>query len=449
MHADGNVGALMVAGTSSGSGKTTVTLGLLAALIKRGVAVQPFKCGPDFIDPTLHRLVTGRVSRNLDLWMCGAPFVEQTFAGHGRPADMALIEGVMGMFDGGASSSAALARRLGVPVVLVVDVRSTAESVAAMVKGFETLDPELAPAAVIFNKVGSARHLALLRKAVAEHCRAEVVGHLPRDLHFAIPERHLGLHLGEEEPIGAEALALLADTVAQGVDLDRLLELARQTRGQILPGAAEKPPDSTVRIGVARDRAFCFYYEDNFDLLRRAGAELVFFSPLADGQLPDDIAGLYLGGGYPELHAGRLAKNKPMLAAIRGWAEAGRAIYAECGGFMYLTEGIEDMAGGFHPMARVFPVQTRMGSRRAALGYRELCLKEAGLFGPAGTRLRGHEFHYSEITPMPPEVERVAAADDGGALYRYKKVLAGYVHVHFGLTPQAAEAFVKACRGKG
>jgi cobyrinic acid a,c-diamide synthase len=449
MPTERDFGAIMVAGTHSGAGKTTVTLGLMAALVGKGLAVQPFKCGPDFIDPTLHQLVTGRVSPNLDPWMCGPDFVRRTFSRHGRTVDLAVIEGVMGMFDGGGSSSAALARLLGVPVVLVVDVRSAAESVAAMVKGFETLDPEVAPLAVFLNRVGSERHLSLLRTAIEEHCRAEVIGHLPRDLHFAMPERHLGLHLGEEEPITRGSLALLAETVARTVDLDRLLEIARKYQGGDEVRLPEKSADAGVRIGVARDRAFCFYYQENLELLRQAGAELVFFSPLVDQRLPEEVAGLYLGGGYPELHAGQLARNTPMLAAIKAWAEEGGMVYGECGGFMYLTEGIEDLDGDFHPLTGVFPVRARMRPRRVALGYRELRLREKGALGPAGTRLRGHEFHYSEIGPMPPEIERLDEGDaDSGALYRYKRVLGGYVHLHFGFSPQAAAALVNACRGK-
>jgi cobyrinic acid a,c-diamide synthase len=438
--------AFLVAGTHSGCGKTTVALGLMAALAARGLAVQPFKCGPDFIDPTLHTLATGRISRNLDLWMAGESFTRQSFPRHMEGADIGVIEGVMGMFDGGLSSSAALARCLGVPVVLVLDVRSVAESVAAMVKGFETLEPRVAPQAVLLNRIGSERHLALVRGAIEEHCRAEVIGFLPRSLDFAMPSRHLGLHMGEEA-LAPKALAALARTVSEHIDLDRLLFLAGEGIGCDPASDGEKPPAaSRVRIAVARDRAFCFYYEDNLDLLRAAGAELVFFSPMGDSALPEDIGGLYLGGGYPELFAGELAANGSMRQTIRGWAEAGRPVYAECGGFMYLCRGITADSGEKMEMAGVFPVAARMRRQRAALGYREIRLVRDTLLGPAGTVLRGHEFHYSQIEEMPVAVSRVYAVDNGACEgYSYKNVLGGYMHLHFGFCPRAAEAFVAAC----
>lgn len=438
---------IVIAGTHSGSGKTTVTLGLMAALARRGLAVQPFKCGPDFIDPTLHRLATGRVSRNLDLWMSGVPFVRDGFARHGATAEIAVVEGVMGCFDGGEASSAALAKALGLPLVLVVDVRSMAESVAALVKGFETLDPELRLAGVILNRVGSPRHLELLSGALKQHCQAEVLGYLPRDAEFTIPDRHLGLHMGEEAPLGPESLARLADTVADYVDLDRVVELAGTAATLHAPATVEPLAGGKIRIGVARDRAFCFYYEDNLDLLRAAGAKLVEFSPLGDQALPERLHGIYLGGGYPELYAEQLSANITMREAIKNWSEAGRPLYAECGGFMYLTQGIVDLDGREYPMAGIFPVQARMKKGRSSLGYREANLKGDTLFGPAGTVLRGHEFHYSFIDPMPEEVERVYRLANGQEEgYRIRNTLGGYLHLHWGGTPEAAKNFVSECR---
>ena len=494
--------AFMVAGTSSGSGKTTITLGLLAALRNMGLAVQPFKCGPDFIDPGLHQLACGRVSRNLDLWMMGEPQVRKTFAkcpksslppgggGLGRGgtsdeigrlqihpppsslpsavttaregesiliSDISVIEGVMGMFDGQTSSSAALAKELGVPVVLILDVRSAAESVAAVLKGFETLMPEVAPVAVILNRVASPRHLELVSGAIRLHCRAEILGHLPQSLDFAMPARHLGLFTGEEQPISPEALARLAATITAQVNLERLLELAA---GATMPPAEDVPDRQEsipvqARIGVARDRAFCFYYEDNFDLLRAAGAELVFFSPLEDRCLPEGLDGLYLGGGYPELYASQLSGNLGMRQAIYEWAESGKPLYAECGGFMYLTEGIAGDDVGMLPMAGVFPVTARMQKKRASLGYREVRLEQDCFFGPAGTVLRGHEFHYSVIGEMPDHIARIYAVNssvngiDSREGYRYKNVLGGYLHLHFGFNPRMAGEFVRACRPAG
>lgn len=443
-----SIPGVVLAATHSGAGKTTVTLGLLAALSRRGLRVQPFKCGPDFIDPTLHRLVTGRVSHNLDPWMCGAEFVRDCFVSHSAGAGIAVVEGVMGLFDGGAGSSASLARLLGLPVVLVIDARSMAESVAAVVKGFEELDPQLRVAGVILNRVGSARHLELLRTAVAAHCRAEILGFLPRDQGFAIPERHLGLHMGDEAPLGKEALGLLAGTVARHVDLDRLLGVAATAAPQpVSPARGGHWPGPRVRIGIARDAAFCFYYEENLALLTAAGAELVPFSPLADEALPIDLRGLYLGGGYPELHAAQLAENQGMRQAIRNWSLSGKPLYAECGGFMYLSEGIRDSDGRFHPMAGVFPVAARMQTGRASLGYREATLTGPSFFGPPGMVVRGHEFHYSAIGPMPESVTRVYRLADGRCEgYAVDNTLGGYLHLHFGSQPEAARQFVRFCQ---
>ncbi len=437
--------AVIIAGTQSGSGKTTITLGIMAALAAQGYQVQPFKCGPDFIDPTLHRLVTGSISRNLDIWMSGESFTCETFGRHAENADISVIEGVMGMYDGGNSSSAALAARLGVQVVLVLDVRSAAESAAAVLKGFETLNPDVAPRGVILNQIGSERHLQLVTDAIKKHCRAEILGYLPLTVNFSIPERHLGLHMGDESPLDAEAVSELAQTVQAHIDLDRLMSIGAEVGKEVQPVRTRPAGQPRTRIGVAWDKAFCFYYEDNLDLLRLAGAEPVFFSPLTDEHLPEDISGIYLGGGYPELFAAELSRNKKMLGAIKVWAEKGGLIYAECGGFMYLTQSIIDFDQQVHAMAGIFPVQARMQRRRASLGYREIRLKDDCFFGPAGTVLRGHEFHYSSIDEMPAEVPRIYAVNNETEEgYRYKNVLGGYMHLHFGFSPQAITDFVKA-----
>ncbi len=438
--------ACIISGTSSGSGKTTVTLGLMAALRARGLRVQPFKCGPDFIDPGLHQLVTGSTSRNLDLWMCGEEFTRTTFQENSRGADIAIIEGVMGMFDGGLSSSGMLAKTLGLPGILVLDVRSMAESAAAIVKGFETYLPDAAPRGVILNRIASDRHLQLVSNAIREHCDVEILGHLPRTLEFSIPSRHLGLITGDEAPLSPGALQLLTDTVARHIDLDKVLSLCTS-----MPETALKTSPTSknrrCRIGVARDKAFCFYYEDNFDLLRKTGAELVFFSPVADTRLPENLNALYLGGGYPELYAQQLSGNTAMRTAIGEWIEADGPVYAECGGFMYLTEGIIDQGGNFHPMVGAFPVRARMQEKRASLGYREVRTTGRSCFGPAGTVLRGHEFHYSHIETMPADIARIYEVNNGTREgYAYRKILGGYMHLHFGFSPQVTEDFINFCR---
>ncbi len=440
--------SFIIAGTSSGCGKTTLTLALMAALKRRGLRVRPFKCGPDFIDPTLHRQVTGEVSRNLDVRMCGEEFVRASLARHGADGDICVIEGVMGLFDGGRGSAAHLAALLGIPVILVVDVRSAAESVAAVVRGFESLRSDVRVAGVIFNRVGSARHARLIRGAVEEYCQARILGAMPRDAHISMPSRHLGLHMGSEMQLNIERMVSL---VEEHLDLDLLLRLAQyraeQDKEKIPQPGTRNPQPSSVRLGLAWDEAFCFYYQDNLDMLRLAGAELVVFSPLHDRELPAGLDGIYLGGGYPELHAARLAANTDMRQAMYDFASSGRPVYGECGGFMYLCRAIQDQEGQEHEMAGIFPVRARMGTRLRRLGYRRVELAADCLLGQAGTFCYGHEFHYSEIEAMPDGIERIYLLDDGrGEGYRPAgtNVLAGYVHLHWGRTPEAAQAFVRA-----
>ena len=438
--------SLVIAAPHSGSGKTTVTLGLMAALIRRGFAVAPFKVGPDFIDPGYHRLVTGRSSINLDCWMCNNAFVRGTFARHAAGADSAVIEGVMGLFDGisGASdegSTAQVARLIGAPVILVVDACSQARSAAALVKGFAEFDPRLWLAGVIFNNVGSDNHARILREAVASlPAHIPVFGCIPRDEQVRIPSRHLGLITAEDNPLTHGFIDHLADVTERNLDLPGML---KATAGPAALGVIRTETEQTVltRIAVARDAAFCFVYEDNLRLLREAGAGIVEFSPLADLQLPEGISGMYLPGGYPELFADRLAANAPMKSAIRNAIEAGMPVNAECGGFIYLTQ---EFVG-------VFPVTTRMLPRRKALGYREVLLTADSHLGSAGTVARGHEFHYSEIGEMPEEIERIyrvrkQGVDLGEEGFRYRNCLASYIHLHFGSNPDLAPSFVTACR---
>ncbi len=439
--------ALLIAGTHSGSGKTTITLGLMAALKKLGYAVMPFKCGPDFIDPSLHTLVTGQVSRNLDLWMAGAEFSHQCFTVNSAHADIAVIEGVMGMFDGGESSSAALAAALKVPIILVLDARSAAESVAAVLKGFETLQPECAPKGVIINMIGSDRHFELVKNAIEQHCSSEILGYIPRNLEFKVPSRHLGLHMGEEQPLSEQSISLLAETLITHINIDKMLALAEGKTQQPQTSLTNRHEPS-IRLGVARDKAFCFYYQDNLEIFERAGAEICYFSPLHDKHLPDQLDGIYLGGGYPELYGEQLSCNLTMLQEIHDWAEDSRPIYAECGGFMYLTQGITDLNNRFHSLAGVFPTKAVMQNRRASLGYRELNTNRESFFGPSNTVLRGHEFHYSRIAPMDSGVERIYDVNSGPSEgYRYKNSVGGYMHLHFGYNTKAAHNFIDFCKG--
>lgn len=439
--------ALLIAGTHSGCGKTTLTLGVMAALARRGLAVQPFKCGPDFIDPSLHRMVTGRISRNLDVRMCGAEFVRRSFARNAAGCDCAVVEGVMGLFDGGEGSAAVLAKTLDLPVVLVIDVRSAAESVAAVAHGFATLDPELRLAGIICNRVGSDKHRQMIAEAIARHCNLPIIGFLPREEAISIPSRHLGLHMGEEHPLRGEGLERLIRLIEDHLDLELLLAIAGQRQmDQAMDDTPLVERGAPVRIGVARDSAFCFYYEDNLDLLRDAGAELIFFSPLADAQLPPNLQGLYLGGGYPELHAALLSDNSRMRQQIRHFAEAGHPVYAECGGFMYLCQSITDQDGAVFAMAGLYPLAARMQPRLRSLGYRQPLVESDCLIAEQGSVLHGHEFHYSTVddNPAVPTVYRLSDGRAEG--YVCHHTLAGYIHLHWGRTPQAAARFVAACR---
>jgi len=467
---------IIIAAPHSGSGKTTLTLGIMAALSRRGLRVAPFKVGPDFIDPGYHRLVTGTASVNLDGWICGHEFIRATFAHHAAGADIAVIEGVMGLFDGidgvsDAGSTAEVAKLLGAPVILVVDARSQARSAAALMHGFATFDAEVNVAGVIFNNVASANHERVLREALAASCpRVAVLGCVPRDAALAIPSRHLGLMTADENPLSEAFLAHLCEVVDQHLDLKAIIGLSDSHHVHTVhsvhsvhqvhnvhepaPATSNTGADSTparVKIAVARDAAFCFVYQDNLRLLLERGAELCYFSPLLDSALPPHISGIYLPGGYPELFAAKLAGNGSLKAGIRAAVEAGMPVYAECGGFIYLTGGVAADDNVVHPFVGIFPVQTRMLPRRKALGYREVKLLTDSVIGAQGTIARGHEFHYSEMEEMPPGIERLYAVTRKGVAlgpegYSYKNCLASYIHLHFGSSPDIADSFVARCK---
>jgi len=440
---------LVIAAPASGSGKTTLVLGLLTALKRRGLKVAPFKVGPDFIDPGHHGAACGQVSRNLDGWMCGEQVVRENYLRGCAGAHIALVEGVMGLFDGASGdsdegSTAEISRWLNGQILLVVDARSQARSAAALVKGFVDFDPRLRFAGVIFNRVGSERHRELLEQALCSTPGLPpLLGCLPRNDQVNLSERHLGLITAEEASFDYSAHA---DLVEQSLDLDLLLaavsgETAEQSP-QIMSFVEKVVP---IRIAVARDPAFCFCYPENLERLEAAGAELIFFSPLQE-DIPQNIDGLYLPGGYPELYLDRLAANITMLERLRALAETGLPIYAECGGLLMLCEGLNNQI-----LAGIFPAQAKLLSKRKALGYREVTFKTDTPIGPRGTVARGHEFHYSEIE-MPVAVgrsyslSRKGGADLGSEGFRYKNVLASYVHLHFGSNPQLAVNFVQFCK---
>ena len=450
----------LISAPQSGSGKTTVSLAIMAALVRRSLSVSPFKCGPDFIDPSYHRLVTGRPSINLDGWMCGETFVRETFCANLASRSIAVIEGAMGLFDGiGASSregsSAQISAITGAPVVLVVNARGMAASAAALVKGFAGFDPQVRLAGVIFNNVGSESHAVLLKEALACHCpEIFCFGCIPRDESLVIPSRHLGLITAEDNPLSVDFIEQLADSAERFLDLDQLAELAFTPPQTAVKPTTMREVEPCVRIAVARDPAFCFMYEDNLRLLREAGAELTFFSPLNDTALPTAIHGIYLPGGYPELYAVELAKNVAMKESISAAVAEDMPVYAECGGFVYLTEGIDasdnQLSANF---VSVFPVRCRMLPHRKALGYRQVELTGDVSVGTAGAVARGHEFHYSDIGTMPGEIELCYRVSRQGVIlgaegFRIQNCLSSYIHLHFGSNREIAKNFVAACKGK-
>ncbi|GAB7034290.1 cobyrinate a,c-diamide synthase [Streptomyces sp. NPDC021749] len=449
MSGGGGIPRLVIAAPSSGAGKTTVATGLMAAFAEAGLAVSPHKVGPDYIDPGYHSLATGRPGRNLDAYLCGPQRIAPLFLHGAAGADLAVVEGVMGLFDGASgmgelSSTAQVAKLLRAPVVLVVDASSQSRSVAALVHGFASWDPEVRLAGVILNKVGSDRHEALLREAM-ESSGVPVLGALRRDGRAGTPSRHLGLVPVAERR--AEALASvreLAARVREGCDMEALLALARSVPE--LPDAAWDPA-AQVRavasggrpvIAVAGGAAFTFSYAEHAELLTAAGAEVVPFDPLRDEQLPPGTRGLVIGGGFPEVYAPDLSANAPLRAAVARLAASGAPVSAECAGLLYLSRAIDGK-----PMCGVLPAEARM-TERLTLGYREAVALADNALAAAGTRVRGHEFHRTVLEPgagdgpawglTHPE-RRVEGFVTGG-------VHASYLHVHWAAEPSLAARLV-------
>lgn len=455
MKASPRIPALVIAGVSSGVGKTTITLGILEALRRRGLTAQGFKVGPDFIDPGFHALATGRPAYNLDGWMCGHEHAVATMARRAADADVAVVEGVMGCFDGlegatEAGSTAEVAKWLGAPVVLVLDAGAMARSAAAVLLGFERFDPDVELAGVIFNRTGGPAHRQWLHDAVAQSCKSRVLGALPHDGDIVLPERHLGLVTAAEGCYSAELGDRLAALIEQHVDVDALLATARSRVERQPPDGQGRAREAGATIGVARDEAFQFYYRDNLDMLEEAGARIVYWSPLHDRALPE-ADGLYMGGGYPELYGRPLSANVALRRQVRAFADSGRPLYAECGGLMYLAEALTDLDGTAWPMVGLLPAAVFMERSRLTIGYREVEMTASSLLGPAGTRARGHEFHRSALAPVPDSVARVYSISGGrgdGARpegFTAGRALMSYVHLHFGSNPAVARSLVSAC----
>ncbi|MEO0374279.1 MAG: cobyrinate a,c-diamide synthase [Cyanobacteria bacterium P01_A01_bin.17] len=441
---------LIVAGERSGVGKTTVTLALLASL-SRQRQVQSFKVGPDYIDPMFHEAVTGRSCRNLDPVLTSEQYVQQCFARHSATADLSLIEGVMGLFDGAGdsdwASTAHIARLLAVPILLVIDCSHLSRSVAAIVHGYRSFDPRLRLAGVILNRVASDRHLEVLKGALAP-LKLPVLGVLHRNAGIKIPDRHLGLVPTDELQGMEKIVTQLADVGDQCFDWEMLMPMLMSPKKTL---DAEPKPSQTeekrVRVAIAKDPAFNFYYPDNLELLEQLGAELVFWSPLSDLALPADIQGLYLGGGFPEMFAAALAENEQARKSVKTAIQSGLPTYAECGGLMYLCESLQDLEGQTHSMVGVLPTAVSMGAK-LTLGYRQATVQQNTPLFSKGAQVWGHEFHHSQLSQASPRPiydlsgygASTLSAREGWNLFNLH---ASYVHLHWGVHPEIPQQFVR------
>lgn len=449
---------IVIAGANSGAGKTTVTLGLLSAFMRRHMIVQGFKVGPDYIDPSYHTAVTKRPSRNLDSWMMGQDVMREVFERGSEGADLSVIEGVMGMYDGkdpleNTGSTAEVSVLLKAPVILVVNVSSMARSAAAVVLGFQTLDPSIHLAGVIVNRVGSKGHYELVKAAIEQVCGVPVVGYLTKQETLQVPERHLGLIPALERGELGALFDALANAVEETVDTKLILQIARDAPSfeAVKPTlfCGEKRA-ATTTIAIARDRAFNFYYPENLELLSWYGAELVEFRPLEGEPIPESACGVYIGGGFPEEYAEELSHKTEVRASFQRAVQRGMPLFAECGGYMYLADQLIDRAAEPHAMAGILGMEITMQARLSALGYREVTACTDTLLLKAGECARGHEFHYSTVSrkweeswPFAYEVAGLRGVFRDG--YACGNLLAGYTHLHFASNKQMAERFIASC----
>ncbi|KRF67367.1 cobyrinic acid a,c-diamide synthase [Bacillus sp. Soil768D1] len=445
---------LVIAGTGSGVGKTTLTIGIMAALQKKGYTVQGFKCGPDYIDPTYHTAVTGRTSRNLDSWMFEHDIVREILNKASIGADISIIEGVMGFFDGknplsNTGSTAEISMITESPVLLIVNCASMARSAAAIVKGFQAFSTGPNIIGVIANQVGSEGHYKIVKAAIEQECDVPVMGYMKRELDIDIPSRHLGLipaiERGELEPFFDK----LAHLVMETIDIEQLYLLAKtSTISSGNSGIFQSSSKKDVCIAVAKDAAFNFYYQENLELLEAKGANIKYFSPLKGDEVPLDADGLYLGGGFPEEFADELSRNEIAIKSIRNAIAKGLPTLAECGGFMFLSKSIETTSGEKYPMAGLIPGRIKMQKKLAALGYREITGTESNFLIKDCDQAKGHEFHYSTFEPdnvLPYAYVakgRFGSKKEGCII---GNLVAGYTHFHFASNPKLVENWINAC----
>ncbi len=447
----------VIAGTGSGVGKTTVATGLMGALTDRGLKVQAFKVGPDYIDPSYHTEATRRYSRNLDSYMLSQHSITHSMVSSSADADISVIEGVMGLYDGvgGLSdkgSTASVAKLLKAPVILVLDAWSSARSIAASVLGFSAFDPDVNLVGVILNNVAGEKHAKWCTQAIEGRTKIRVLGWLPKSDAVHLPERHLGLiPYAEGDRRVESAVRNIVEFIGEHINLSAIEEIARAAPPLRHPEIRQHGQgEPKVKLGIALDEAFSFYYADAIDLMRTKGAQLVTFSPLHDSALPEGLDGIYVGGGFPESFSAGLEENSPMRASIRKKLESGMPAFAECGGLMYLSRSIADFEGSRKSMVGIFDAETVM-TKRLTLGYTLARARNDSIMSKAGDSLRGHEYHFSRIQSIPNDAsfayemtrgEGISHQREGWQAYN---TLGCYSHIHLCSAPRSATRFVQAC----
>jgi cobyrinic acid a,c-diamide synthase len=447
------ISRIIIAGTNSGVGKTTITLGIMSALVKEGMMVQGFKSGPDYIDPSHHNFVTGNASRNLDTWIMGNDVCRELFERSAIKADVSVIEGVMGLYDGsidstGLGSTAHLAKVLKAPVILVINAKGMAQSAGAMVLGYKEFDKDINLAGVIVNNVAGQSHYDYVKKSIEETCSIPVLGYLQKDKEMTIPERHLGLIPFGENKSPSILYERLGEMVLETIDIDGLLKVARSAddfpnyKKTIFQEDDRTFAVQDVHIALAKDEAFCFYYQDDIELFESLGARISYFSPLNDERIPDDVDGIFIGGGFPELYAEGLMKNTSMQNSISDAASQGTVIYGECGGMMYLLEELIDTEGRSFSMCGILEGTSRMENKRQGLGYVSVSALCDNPLCKKGDTFRAHEFHWSRLSDVPKDtVFAYETRKSNGkrcgldGIYSKDNIIASYTHVHFSSNP--------------
>ena len=449
-----NCPRIVIAATNSGAGKTSISLGLTRALTRRSLKVQTFKVGPDFLDPTYLSMASERTCYNLDSWMMGKQYLPKLFARVTKDADIAIIEGVMGLYDGASpasleGSTAEVADILDAPIALIANARGLSRSFAAMVKGFACFEDRINISAVIANRCGSDRHKKWLTESLAAAKLPEMIGAIERQSFPELPSRHLGLVTAGSETLKADVIDKLADICEQNIDVDALIKIASKAKPIEVNDEEAITSPKSMRLGIARDSAFHFYYQDNLEALERHGCALVEFSPINDASLPNDLDGLYIGGGYPELFAEALSANEKMRNSIADFAGSNKPVYAECGGLMYLGNKLITANAKEYPMVGLLDVTTKMLERFKTLGYVQVVLLQDSLWGTKDTTIRGHEFHYSEITESLNNIQKIysvkrrSGSESSTEGFQKQNILASYTHLHFASRLETVKQFVK------